>query len=183
MPRIALFSALCTLSIAGAALAGPIAGGLPGPVVVSPPTSAPQGVLGYRQPEMPTRAPLFAIVGNRLLVGESRPDPIGGGGTLALKDESQPEFTCAGAYREVGRPAPWSQKASAAARFECSDGSQFQVAYEGTPGDGRCGFAYARTVSLCYGFAARAAAHRLAPPPGYVLILQHGRLSMKPSGV
>ena len=189
MPRIALLAvaAFLGVSIAQPVLAaGSLGGGLPGPILVTPPpTAGPQGVLAYRTVAEPPHLPVYAIMGTRLLVGESRPDPIGPGGALVLKDENQPGYACTGRYLGAGRQAAWSQKTEGAARVDCSDGAQFQVAYSGTLGDSGvgCGSAYAQTVSLCYGFAARGAARRLTAPAGYTLVVQRGRLSLKPDGV
>lgn len=185
MTRIALLAAVLGLSLAGSAVAGPLASGLPGPVTITPIPSAPQGVLAYRTAPELTRPQVFAIMGARLLVGEARPDPVGHGGSITLKDEAQPGFACTGLYRDSGRSAAWSQTFEGDARLDCTDGAQFQVAFHGMLGGGGegCGTAYAQTVSLCYGFRARAAAHRLAPPPGFVLTVERGRLAMKPAGI
>jgi len=191
MPRIALAAAALTTTVAlvtavasGALAAGPLAGGLPGPIVASPPSASAHSPLSDRPFPEPTRLPVYAVMGTRLLVGESRPDPIGAGGALVLKDQAEPGYSCIGRYLAAGRPNAWSQRTEGAARLDCTDGAQFQVAYHGTLGDSGvgCGSAYAQTVSLCYGFAAKAAARRLTAPPGYELVAKGGKLSMKPSG-
>jgi hypothetical protein len=175
MPRcLALAAVALGIGAAGAAFAfGPA-----GPNLLTPPPSSPPlGVLGYRVPLMTTPVTVFAIVGNRLLFGTSRPDPVGRAAAVLLKDDGTPELSCAAGYGYAAR-------VGGQAHFTCSDGSRFEVSYHGVSDDsgvGR-GVSGGLPVSFCFGFPARAAARRLAPPPGYALVVDQGQLALRPAG-
>jgi hypothetical protein len=174
MPRKLILAIVALgMGVASAAL-----GGIAGPNPLTPPPALPpQGVLGYRAPTAETSQPVFAILGRRVLLGRSQPDTFGSGGAVVLRDQDEPDFSCVGGYGYVAR-------VGGRAQFKCSDGSRFQVAYHGISDDtavGR-GSSAGSTVSLCFGFPAKAAARHLVAPPGYVLVERWGQLTLKPAG-
>jgi hypothetical protein len=175
-----------TVAILAFGTAGAAFGGIAGPTVplTPPPSAAPQGVLAYRSPTVATPQLFFAVVGNHVLTGRSRPNALGAGGAVVLRDEEEPQFSCMGAYGYAAKPQAWASKAEGRAQFECSDGSRFELAYHGVSDDagvGR-GAADGAVISLCYGFPARSAMRHLIPPPGYVLVVDRNLLALKRSG-
>ncbi len=171
---------LLEMSAAGAAIGG-ITGSNAG---IPPPSGALQGVLAYSVPTASTPALFFAVVGKRVLTGRSRPNALGSGGAVLLKDEWDVGFACSGSFGYGPMPAPWSPKGNGSARFECSDGSHFQASFHNISDDagvGRGSGDDGGHVSLCYGFPAKSAARHLVAPSGYVLVVEHNQLSLRPS--
>ncbi len=178
---LAFTVALLTLGAAGAAFGGIAGTTLP---TIPPPSSLPQGVLAYEVPSAPTSALFYVVVGNRVLTGRSHPSALHTGGAVVVKDEWDVGFACSGAYGYIAKPALMPAKTDGSAHFECSDGTRFEATYHSLSDDagvGR-GASDGGLVSLCYGFPPRAAARHLVAPRGYILVVEHNQLSLRPSG-
>jgi hypothetical protein len=130
--------------------------GLAGPVLADPQISQ----------------PVYAVVGGQLLAGISNPNPLDDTGVVVLKGQG---LSCGVQYRYLN---------GGKAHFACSDGSKFVVTYQGfSTGSGSGQGAVAgQPVSLCYGLPAKAAARHLVAPRGYALVVEQGRLALKPAG-
>lgn len=139
------------------------------------------GPTGGDDNNLPGRETVFAVVGSRVLIGETGSDRDS---RVRLRDEDQPGYACIGALYDSARATASPMAPAGRFRFQCSDGAQFVVGYHPFPsGSGvASGVFDGQRVSICYGYDAHDALRHLRAPAGYALVAEHGRLSLKAAG-